>query len=49
MKLLSTLDWVMVAAYFALVFVVAMAVSGRRATREFAEGYFLAIWIVVGG
>ena len=42
----------MIAAYFALVFVVALAVSGRSATRESAEGYFLsnrnAGWFIVG-
>ncbi len=52
MTVLTTLDWVMVAAYFLVVFVVALAVSGRSATRESAEGYFLssrnAGWFIVG-
>ena len=52
MKVLTTLDWVMVAAYFLLVFIVAMAVSGKKSTRESAEGYFLsnrnAGWFIVG-
>lgn len=52
MNLLGTLDWVMVAAYFAIVFAVAIAVSGKSETRESAEGYFLssrnAGWFIVG-
>jgi SSS family solute:Na+ symporter len=49
---LATLDWVMIGAYFALVFIVALAVSGRKGARASAEGYFLgsrnAGWIVIG-
>ena len=52
MKVLTALDWVMVAAYFLLVFIVAMAVSGKKSTRESAEGYFLsnrnAGWFIIG-
>ena len=52
MKVLTALDWAMVAAYFLLVFIVAMAVSRKSATRESAEGYFLsnrnAGWFIVG-
>jgi len=49
---LTTLDWVMVAAYFLVVAVVAIAVSARSSTRESAEGYFLggrnAGWFIIG-
>ena len=52
MTVLTALDWVMIAAYFVVVFVVAFAVSGRSSTRETAEGYFLsnrnAGWFIVG-
>ncbi len=52
MTVLTAVDWVMIAAYFVVVFIIAFAVSGRRATRESAEGYFLgsrnAGWFVVG-
>jgi SSS family solute:Na+ symporter len=48
---LATLDWVMIGAYFALVFLIAYFVS-RRGARESAEGYFLgsrnAGWVVIG-
>ena len=51
MNRLATLDWVMIGAYFALVFLIAYFVS-RSGVRESAEGYFLgsrnAGWVVIG-
>lgn len=50
--MLTTLDWVIIAVYFVVVFAVAFGVTGRRATRESAEGYFLGSrdsgWFVIG-
>jgi SSS family solute:Na+ symporter len=47
----TTLDWIVVALYFVLTFVVAIVVT-RRGTRETAGGYFLAGrnagWFIVG-
>jgi SSS family solute:Na+ symporter len=52
MTVLTALDWVMIAAYFVVVFVVAFAVTRRSSTRETAEGYFLgnrnAGWFIIG-
>jgi SSS family solute:Na+ symporter len=49
---LSTVDWVVIAAYFAVVFVVAFSVSTREKSRSTAAGYFLgsrnAGWFIVG-
>jgi solute:Na+ symporter, SSS family len=49
---LAAIDWVMIGAYFALVFVVALAVSRKKGARASAEGYFLgsrnAGWFVIG-
>jgi SSS family solute:Na+ symporter len=51
-NLLTPLDWVTIAGYFAVVFAVAVAVSRKSETRESAEGYFLggrnAGWFIVG-
>ena len=50
--MLTTLDWAVIAVYFAVVFIVAFGVTGRRATRESAEGYFLSGrnsgWFIIG-
>jgi len=50
--MLTTLDWVIIAVYFVVVFAVAFGATGRRATRESAEGYFLGSrnsgWFVIG-
>ena len=52
MSRLAAIDWVMIAAYFAAVFAVALAVSRKQDARNSAEGYFLgsrnAGWFVVG-
>ncbi len=49
---MTTLDWVVVALYFVLVFVVAIVVTRRGGTTETADGFFLAGrntgWFVVG-
>jgi SSS family solute:Na+ symporter len=49
---MTTLDWVVVALYFALTFVVAIVATHRAKTRESAGGYFLAGrnagWFIVG-
>jgi SSS family solute:Na+ symporter len=48
----TTLDWVVVALYFVLIFVVAIVVTRRSRTTETADGFFLAGrntgWFVVG-
>jgi SSS family solute:Na+ symporter len=48
----TTLDWVVVALYFVLIFVVAIVVTRRSRTTETADGFFLAgrntAWFVVG-
>ena len=48
----STLDWLVVALYFAIVFGVAWYTSRGKATRETSSGYFLAGrntgWFVIG-
>jgi len=50
--MLTTLDWLVVLAYFAAVFLVAFGVSRRRETRDSTAGYFLgnrnAGWFIVG-
>ncbi len=50
--MLTTLDWAVIAGYFAIVFAVAFAVTRRRATRDSAEGYFLGSrnsgWFIIG-
>lgn len=50
--LLGTLDWLLIAVYFLVVFGVAFAVTRREATRETSAGYFLAGrnvgWFVIG-
>jgi SSS family solute:Na+ symporter len=50
--LLTTLDWAIVALYFALVFAVAFRVTRSEATRSSAAGYFLGGrntgWFVIG-
>lgn len=50
--LLSKLDWVIIALYFAAVFTVAYMMTRRESTRASAEGYFLggrnAGWFVIG-
>ncbi|MEO2006006.1 MAG: sodium transporter, partial [Candidatus Poribacteria bacterium] len=54
MESLATFDWVVVAAYFLLVFYVAFRVAGGReqGTRKSSAGYFLAGrntgWFVIG-
>jgi SSS family solute:Na+ symporter len=53
MNSFATLDWILIGAYFALIFIVAWWVAGRKkATHESSEGYFLAGrnvgWFVVG-
>lgn len=52
MSVLTTLDWVMVAAYFLVVAAVAIGVSVGSSTRESAESYFLsgrnAGWFIIG-
>lgn len=49
---MTTLDWIVVALYFALTFVVAIVVTRRAKTRETSDGYFLAGrnagWFIVG-
>jgi len=49
---LSAIDWAVIAAYFAVVFVVAFSVSTREKSRSTAAGYFLgsrnAAWFIVG-
>jgi SSS family solute:Na+ symporter len=49
---MTTIDWVVVALYFVLTFVVAIVVTRRAGTRESADGYFLAGrnagWFIVG-
>jgi SSS family solute:Na+ symporter len=50
--MLSNLDWAVIAGYFAVILVVAFGVTGRRSTRESAEGYFLggrnSGWFIIG-
>jgi SSS family solute:Na+ symporter len=50
--MLTNVDWLVVLAYFVVVFLVAFGVSRRRETRESAAGYFLgnrnAGWFIVG-
>ena len=50
--MLSSIDWLVVLAYFSAVFLVAFGVSRKRETRESAAGYFLgnrnAGWFIVG-
>ncbi|MDX1548908.1 MAG: sodium/solute symporter, partial [Rhodothermales bacterium] len=50
--LLGTLDWLIIAVYFVLVFGVAILVTRREKTRETSAGYFLAGrnvgWFVIG-
>lgn len=50
--MLTLVDWLVVLAYFVVVFLVAFGVSRRRETRESAAGYFLgnrnAGWFIVG-
>ncbi|HSR49928.1 MAG TPA: sodium:solute symporter [Acidobacteriota bacterium] len=53
MGLLETVDWVIVAAYFVVVFAVAIwATQREKATRETSQGYFLAGrnvgWFIIG-
>ena len=52
MGLLATLDWVLIALYFAVVFGVAFWATRREATRATSSGYFLAGrnvgWFVIG-
>ena len=49
---LTTIDWLVIAGYFAVVFAVAAAVSGRRSVRASAENYFLGSrnsgWFIIG-
>jgi solute:Na+ symporter, SSS family len=49
---MTTLDWIVVALYFALTFVVAIVVTRRAHSTESADGFFLAGrnagWFVVG-
>ena len=49
---MTTLDWIVVALYFVLTFVVAIVVTRRAKTRETSDGYFLAGrnagWFIVG-
>ena len=49
---MTTIDWWVVALYFALTFVVAIVVTRRARTRETSGGYFLAGrnagWFIVG-
>lgn len=49
---MTTLDWIVVALYFVLVFVVAIVVTRRGKTTESADGFFLAGrntgWFIVG-
>ena len=51
--MLTTLDWAMIAIYFAVVFAVAFGVTRKRSSRESAEGYFLSGrnsgWFIIGG
>jgi SSS family solute:Na+ symporter len=50
--MLTLVDWLVLLAYFAVVFLVAFGVSRRSDTRESAAGYFLgnrnAGWFIVG-
>jgi SSS family solute:Na+ symporter len=50
--LLTTLDWVIVTAYFVAVFAVAFLMTRRETTRSSAQGYFLggrdSGWFVIG-
>lgn len=50
--MLTSIDWLVVLAYFVVVFLVAFGVSRRSETRESAAGYFLgnrnAGWFIVG-
>jgi SSS family solute:Na+ symporter len=50
--MLTNVDWLVVLAYFVVVFLVAFGVSRRSETRESAAGYFLgsrnAGWFIVG-
>jgi len=50
--MLSGLDWAVIVGYFAVIMIVAFAVTGRRSTRESAEGYFLSGrnsgWFIIG-
>jgi SSS family solute:Na+ symporter len=52
MGLLATLDWVLIALYFAVVFGVAFWATRREATRATSSGYFLAGrnvgWFIIG-
>ena len=52
MGLLETLDWVLIALYFAVVFGVAFWATRREATRATSSGYFLAGrnvgWFIIG-
>jgi SSS family solute:Na+ symporter len=51
--LLDTLDWLVVAVYFVLVFGIAFWASRSESARETSEGYFLAGrssgWFIIGG
>jgi len=52
MGTLTTVDWLVIAGYFVVVFAVAVAVSGRRSVRASAENYFLGSrnsgWFIIG-
>ncbi len=52
MGLLGTFDWLVIAAYFAVVFGVAFWATRRESTRETSAGYFLAGrntgWFIIG-
>ncbi len=52
MKLLGTLDWLLIFGYFGLVFGVAYWATRREETRETSAGYFLAGrnvgWFIIG-
>ncbi len=51
--MLTSLDWGVIAAYFVVVFAVALAVTRRSSARDSAEGYFLSGrnsgWFIIGG
>ena len=52
MEFISTLDWVLIALYFAAVFGVAFGIGRRGDSNETSAGYFLAGrnvgWFVIG-
>jgi len=53
MSIIGTIDWIVIALYFVLVFGIAFwSTSGRKGTRETSAGYFLAGrnvgWFVIG-